>query len=97
MTNYVVLITLIATGLTGALANYVVQLLKGQLTCSLNAYLYNAMHYTLGSVGAITATALSVMSSGLIDVTQPIVFATMFSAGYTLDNFINRSTSSHDK
>ena len=91
MTNYGVLILLIAFGLSGALANYATQLLKGQLSCTLVAYVRGAFRYTLGSVGAITTTALSLMNSDLIDIQQPLVFATMFSAGYTLDNLINRS------
>jgi hypothetical protein len=87
--EYAMFFILVFIGLLGSGINFVVQYEKNTITCSFNDYLRNKFFSTLGSYGAICGLALGLLP-GLewVDIKTAV---TMFTAGFALDNLINKA------
>lgn len=89
--NYKAFFYLLSVGLMGALFNYLVQAVKGHIQCNFIDYFFGAISNTIGSSGSIALAAIGLMQAGPIDFESQAIFASMFAAGFTCDNVINKA------
>jgi hypothetical protein len=79
-------------GLLGLFTHWFNDWVKGRVRQSFSEYMLGAYGHSLGSLGALFTLVATQVATGHGDILDPMVFITAFTAGYSLDSLINKSS-----
>ncbi len=79
-------------GLLGLFVHWFNDWVKGRVSKSFPAYMLDEYGHSLGSLGALFTTVATQVITGHGDILDPMVFIAAFTAGYSLDSLINKSS-----
>jgi hypothetical protein len=83
---------LLSYGLLGGLANWLLY----QRNVPFMKYLSGEFLATCKSSGGIIALALGYMNIGTVDIDSPVIFSSMFAAGFAIDKVLNKPPANND-
>ncbi len=87
-------ISMYLIGFIGMLAHWVVGYKKGKLDLHIVAYLNTNRFATVKALTTLFVSILTLEQAGMVELTQQS-FATIFLAGYAIDNMVNSEDTSN--